>query len=172
MDPYATHQEATVVCALHSGVQWPSSPILELGCGNYSTPLLAAITKTQARKLVVMASSDAWLGQFEYLQGEQIELKHINSESWPRVTLKSGWGMVLVDNEQRVVDRLRIVKRLATKSHVVVLHDADSLLDAEGAFHRLCRWYQFAHLEVRQRPATVVLSNSLDPSAWFVHERT
>ena len=168
MDPYATHLEATITCALQSGLHWPDSPILELGCGDYSTPQLAAIAKVQSRRLVVMASSHDWLERFDYLKGGQVELQRVTNAMWPRVSLGNGWGMALVDNEQRVVDRLQLVKRLSHSAHVVVLHDGDSLFDGEGVFHRLCRWFRHIHFETRRQPATVVLSNFIDPSDWFV----
>lgn len=114
VDPYATHLEALVETALQS-----KGPILELGCGNYSTPVLASIANAQGRKFLVQASNEEWAAQFM----ETAEVELVDWKTWnPPV---SRWGMVFLDSEEAVKDRIKRLPDLAKVADVVVMHDAN-----------------------------------------------
>ncbi len=75
--------------------------------------------------------------------------------------------MVLVDNEQLVLDRLNIVKRLHAIANLVVLHDFDVVDRRPGTWRRLRRYYKYCFVFRRWPPYTAIFSNVVDPRSWF-----
>lgn len=112
MDPYATHLEALVTTALST-----TGPILEMGCGHYSTPLLAAIARHGGREFVVHASNREWAEKFADIASIQI----VDWDNWepPR------FGMALLDSEEHTSRRLGKLPKLLERGGAVVVHDAD-----------------------------------------------
>lgn len=102
MNPYSTHLVPSITVAIHTGLLWPKSSILELGCGHYSTPLLSSIAKIQERNFQLITSDPDWLKQF---QRDPDQLTLIEFSIWPEVFFEGEWGMILVDHEELVIDR-------------------------------------------------------------------
>jgi hypothetical protein len=165
--PYATHLEATVASAIYSGMIWPDSSILELGCGDYSTPTLASITRAQGRLLNVITSDATWASRYKYLLGPNFSLKIINYVDWPRVEFGGQYGMVLVDNEQIVFERLKLVRRLRGVANTVVLHDADVVERAGRSWHSIKRLFKNVYIHRQRRPHTAIMSDCVNPQDWF-----
>jgi hypothetical protein len=165
--PYASHLEVTVACAVHSGMIWPESSILELGCGDYSTPTLASITRAQGRQLTVTTSDASWAGRYEYLIGPSFCLTLIDHLSWPRIGFRGQYGMVLVDNEQTVFERLKLVRRLRGVANTVVLHDADVVERAGRSWHPMRRLFKHIYVHRQMRPFTAIMSDCVNPQDWF-----
>lgn len=113
MDGYATHLEALVNAALES-----DGDILELGCGDYSTPVLSAIAKHRGNKLVVNASDPAWASRYK----DFAEIVIVDWKTWQP---KGKWGMIFLDNEEHQPYRLMRVPKLLEHTPIVVMHDAD-----------------------------------------------
>ncbi len=165
--PYSSHLEVTVACAIRSGMLWPESKILELGCGDYSTPTIAAIANAQNRKFDVITSDSIWASRYEYLNGPSFTISVIDKIQWPRVTIDGQYGMVLVDNEQTVSQRIRLVKRLAQVAKTVVLHDADVIERSKRSWQPISRLFQFLYVHRQRRPYTAIMSNKVDVGFWF-----
>lgn len=75
--------------------------------------------------------------------------------------------MVLVDNEQSVQQRLGLVRRLASRAKLVVLHDANAVERGSGSWHPIKRLFRHLYVHRRLRPYTAVMSNYVDPGSWF-----
>ena len=166
--PYATHLGVTVACALRSGLLWPESGILELGCGDYSTPALAAIAFAQQRTLRIVSSDPVWARRYAYLGGPWCEIRVIEKGEWPTTECGSGWGMVLVDNEQRVAQRCKQVLRLASKARLIVLHDSNVLGRRAPFWKTAHERFRYVYQFRRRVPHTTVFSDHVDPAPWFV----
>lgn len=174
MDGIASHLEVTVRVALQTGLLWPESGILELGCGDYSTPILAAIAQAQGRGMVNIVSDLNWAARFRHCRTTFREIKF---GDWPGSYFDGHFGMCLMDNEQAIVDRFENLKRLSLADvGVVVCHDCIQAV-ASG-----CRWDDmgpyFKHVILLGRrypetPGTLedinvsLLSNRVDPAPWF-----
>jgi hypothetical protein len=130
MDVYATHLHPLVEMALQTELE---GPILELGCGDYSTPVLSAIARHQRRELHIHAGDANWLHRF----AEYGDIVHVPDwEKWqaPKAPAKDGmWGMVFVDSEQSTLGRIERIPQVRAVTRLVVLHDA------QGAVQRP-RW--------------------------------
>ena len=147
MDVYATHLQALVETALAT-----DGPILELGCGDYSTPVLSAIARRQGRVLKIQASDVNWLYKFT----EFGDIEHVtNWDEWEPPRDVDEWGMVFLDSEQSTLGRIERLPQLMAVTRVVVLHDA------QGAVTRP-RWQACTagwDVEIRKRynPWTAIL---------------
>lgn len=151
MDPYATHLQALITTALRT-----TGPILELGCGDYSTPLLAAFANEQGRRLLVQASDWRWLSRYEALGGEQVEIEQVDWKTWTPPVAEPKWGFVFLDSEQNTADRIRHLPALLEVTDLVVLHDADHSMKREGWEKRSAGWQIIEHY-FEPLPQTVVL---------------
>ena len=143
---YSTHLPMLAACVAHT-----SGPVLELGCGEFSTPVLSALCL--ARHLLSVESDPAWLAQFDYLRraGHRIELV----ESWDDAPIDVQWDVVLIDHApaaRRVVD----IMRLKDLARLIVLHDTEHRLYEYDliwpAFKYRAEWK-------RRAPWTSVVSN-------------
>jgi hypothetical protein len=145
MDVYATHLHPLVEVALDT-----EGPILELGCGHYSTPVLSAIARHQQRRFHIQASDVSWLYQFS----EFGDIEHVlDWDTWQPP--EGDWGMVFLDSEQSTRGRIERIPQLREHTRVVVLHDA------QGAVLRK-RWSSCVEgwdVDIRKRynPWTAIL---------------
>lgn len=164
MHPYATHLVPLMTSAIRSGLLWPKSSILELGCGHYSTPLLASIAKTQERKFQLITSGPEWAKQFEK---DPEDLLLIDSSIWPEILFQEEFGMVFIDNEELVLDRYLQLFKLNERAKVVVFHDANCIESAGVSWDLVSAFYQHIYFYNRYFPTTAILSNEVDPKTWF-----
>ena len=164
MDPYSTHLVPTLTAAIQTGLLWPKSSILELGCGHYSTPLLASIAKTQGRNFQFITSDENWAKQF---QSDPNRLQIIDFSHWPEYSFEGEWGMVLVDHEELVSNRFAQLFKLNEKAKVVVFHDSNRIDEQNISWGLIHMLYQHVYFYDRYYPRTAILSNFVDPSEWF-----
>lgn len=118
MDKYATHLEALVEHAICG-----RGAILELGCGDYSTPVLAAIARIESWQFLVQASDESWAARYRDIAEVQI----VDWKNWTPPSPKYGerWSCVLLDSEESTAGRIRLLPKLLGKADVVLLHDAN-----------------------------------------------
>ena len=116
IDPYATHLEALINAALAS-----KGDILELGCGDYSTPILSAVARHRGDRLFVKSSSAEWAGKYTGLADVEV----VDWDTWK----PSGrYGMIFLDNEQLTYHRIKWLPELAKHCDTVVMHDSDAAM--------------------------------------------
>ena len=97
-----------------------AGPILELGVGDYSTPILAAISRQQNRPFLAQTSDKEWARKFVDIAQVKIV------PDWLAWEPPAGpWGLALLDNEQFVRDRILQIPALSKVAKVLVMHDAD-----------------------------------------------
>ena len=72
MDPFSTHQALLVAAMLKT-----QGPILELGGGWYSTPLISAFANIQQRVACMVETSESFLQQLKLYASPRHELHHM-----------------------------------------------------------------------------------------------
>ncbi len=164
MDPYSTHLVPSMTAAIHTGLLWPQSSILELGCGHYSTPLLASIAKTQGRRFDLITSDPKWAKKF---QNDPHQLQLIDFSIWRKCLFEGDYGVVLIDHEELVKDRFNHLFKLSEKAKVVVFHDANRIDETGVSWGLIHAFYRYVYVYDRYFPTTAVLSNYVDPRQWF-----
>jgi hypothetical protein len=118
MDPYGTHQRLLLKAALMT-----SGPILELGVGEYSTPLLHEIALAQNRALTSVDSDLNWIQKFGRFENNQHHLLHV--PNWDAFKPNSRFGLAFIDHapsERREID----IMRLAPLTDILVIHDTEA----------------------------------------------
>lgn len=155
MDPYSTHVPVTAL-ALHKTAElYPTLPILECGCGYYSTPMVWLLA--QGRPVTVMSADPEWASKFRKIVNV-IDIELEAPKQWPDVKFGSGWGLALMDSEESVVNRATRIPALLDAAKVVVMHDAREDVIPQAKYHVVFQSF---------RPWTWIGSNVVDVAQWF-----
>lgn len=148
---WGSHIPALAACVDLS----PGRPVLELGVGHFSTPLLHAMCAH--RKLYSFESDTTWLSQFEYLKS----LNHIFVPGDYEETLKpilaehDRFSVAFIDNSPGGPRRETDFARTIQKTDFVIVHD----YEGENEKHIAPYLGDFSHLVLaRYGPPTLVVS--------------
>lgn len=179
MDLPATHQRLLVGAALRT-----EGPILELGCGWYSTPILHEIAVTQKRLLITVDNLPLWLETFKATDWRKNEPRRSPSYGleceYHRLRVIGCWadilelvddvprfGLVFVDNGQESMREI-VIRALRDRADVFVLHDTEEH-HAYG-YHRTLPLFRHKWEDISQVAETTVASDTVDVSRWFRYE--
>jgi len=115
---FATHMPALITAVVNT-----DGPVLEMGCGDFSTPLLHAICAANKRFLLTAETNRNWMNLFVDLERNWHQFQHVDSvRGWNDIGLGVYWSVVFIDHapgERRVVD----IRRLRSYADVFVVHD-------------------------------------------------
>jgi predicted O-methyltransferase YrrM len=118
IDPYATHQRLLVKYMLQT-----TGPAIELGSGNYSTPILHEIAAAQGRHLTTVDTNPEWLNKFKIFESDGHTMCLI--QSWEEFEPES-YGLAFVDHaDPPTHPRWLQVQKLLPTAGVVVIHDTE-----------------------------------------------
>jgi len=134
-------------------------PVLEIGAGIYSTPLMHWLCKMLGRKLVTYENSPIF---YQYAKRFISRSHHIKLiENWGEMDLKTHWGVVFMDHNP---DSRRADDVISFKNNAdyIVIHDTDR----EDKYHMEKAWPHFKYRYTWKdcRPWTTVASNFKDLS--------
>ncbi|CAF2755343.1 unnamed protein product [Rotaria sp. Silwood2] len=123
---YGSHQLSLLAATiLTSG----GGPVMELGCGYFSTILLHQIVVVEQKRYLLSTDTDRqWLSKFDTNMSSSLhEFRHVNMTSeWDNIgTNHPRWSIAFIDHkpgDRRVID----VIRLANITDVVILHDTET----------------------------------------------
>lgn len=149
-------------------------PILELGMGKFSTPLLHMIGADQGRQVISVETNHDWMLKFvAYNSTKYHKIYHLkNMEAMSRFGLNLKWGMVLtdhVDAAQRPLDIINFSKR----SKVIVAHDTERPAEKGYEFEKnnvgsyfkyKCKYSFFDSHNKTYYTSTSIFSNEVDLS--------
>ena len=148
---YGSH--APILAAI---VSQSTGPILELGCGLQSTPLLHQMCLTTKRNLTSCESDVNWFETFLKYKTNWHQMLLV--DNWDKCQVfDKKWDVVFVDHapeSRRITD----VKRLKDKAHFIIIHDTkEAKYPVLDEFKYRCDYRQL-------KPWTTVVSNfdSLD----------
>lgn len=123
MDTMATHLKLLVKYTM----QAPSgSTIVEMGCGYYSTHVLAEICFGNQLNFQVWYSDKDWKQHIQ--PATNVDWRETDWKDWnpPEAFL------TLLDNEQSVAERAKHLPLLLERNHFVVVHDANHYAKRAG----------------------------------------
>lgn len=157
MNPFATHIPVLLAC-----LQYTDGPILELGAGLYSTPLVNAFA-SQERYARTIEANGRWYGRviapLLSVSSKHHELIHSDYEQ--ARLLDHHWSVVLIDHapaRRRRVD----MERVRTNADLVIAHDTEEpAYRYEPVFAKFAFRYDFR----RYLPHTTVVSHR--PLDWL-----
>jgi hypothetical protein len=117
MTEYATHLPLLAACVAHT-----TGPVLELGCGAYSTPLLHALCV--GRPLLSIENDPFWFSQFDHLGVGRHVMRLVHCP-WEEVDLGGPYDVALIDHTPPL-RRVREIERLRGKVRLIVAHDTEN----------------------------------------------
>ena len=163
-------KHSTHLAVLMEAVRRTAGPVLELGVGLYSTPVLHWLCYPTNRRLVSYDSDAQWVYTHrDYVRGAHT-VQHVNS--FDEAPLEQPWDVAFVDHapaERRAED----IRRLASWAQYVVVHDTEERQERHYGYSRIYPLFT-SRYEFNQagQPFTTVLSNFHDVSSFAICERT
>lgn len=104
-----------------------SGEIIELGSGNYSTPLINAIVNSSGRTATTIDNNEQWLEKFRYLENANHRLMYI--PDWNSFHVTQNYSVAFVDHADAPLHRrwLQVLK-LIPYSDFIIVHDSEDSL--------------------------------------------
>lgn len=137
-------------------------PVLELGTGPFSTPLLHTLCVENNRMLISYENNPEFFKMHASFINEFHQIKLI--DDWDKAEIENThWGLVLVDHrpaQRRIVETKRLVKN----ADYIVIHDSEPRLTREYRYDLIYPLFKY-RLDYILRPDyahTTVLSNLRD----------
>jgi len=152
MNEWATHQ-TPLICAVMN----TTGPVLEMGSGHYSTPILHEVCKAQNRHLTTVDNNKEWIDQFSDLSSANHRILY--TEDWDAV--EGEYDVIFIDHapeERRKVD----IEKFKSKCKIMVVHDY--LQDNVYKHHAIMDTFKYKSVYTRYKRHTVLLSDTVDVS--------
>lgn len=145
---------------LIKALEHTSGPVLELGIGISSTPLLHMLCEDQDRLLISYENDPQFVEMFKKYRSRTHEINLI--ENWNDLKLDDlKWGVAFVDHKPD--DRRAIeVEKLAWQADVIVIHDSET--DKNDLYHydKIYNLFRYRFDYTKTNVHTTVLSNRYD----------
>ena len=153
---------------LMKAVAATTGPILELGCGLYSTTPLHWACWVPKRKLVTYENNPKY---YEFLKSYTTDFHEVHCiDAWDDVDLSGQWSVAFVDHEPGPIEprdrRWREVIRLQHAEYVVV-HDSEGRNDRKYGLSKIANKFKYQFEYGGAFPHTTVFSNLHDVSDFF-----
>jgi len=156
---YGTHMAPLITAVMNT-----DGPILEMGCGDFSTPLLHAICAEKNRFLLSAETDEAWMNFFLDLERDWHQFCYVNSEEdCDKVGADVHWSVVLIDHapaERRIVD----IKRLRKNTDIFVVHDTEQ---RGYNYKKILPSFKYKFTYKRYSKTTTLVSDTVDVAAFF-----
>lgn len=151
---YTTHMPMLIKV-----VQMSEGPILEIGSGLFSTPLLHWLCHEKGRKLITYENNQDY---FKFAKGFQSRNHRIRFiKDWNEIDARTHWGVVLIDHEP-VEQRHLDILRLKDKADYIVIHDTEK--EDSWEFKNIWSHFKYRYTWKGCVPWTTVVSNFKDLS--------
>lgn len=154
VDPYGTHY-----VPLAAAVARTTGPVLELGMGDHSTPLLHLLC---VNRLLVSADSNArWMSRYDAFRSPTHQLHAV--DHWDRWGLieEHQWSVCFVDCSP-TPQRVDLLERLKGRAHYIVVHDTDPDVESAQvfAFEEALNRFRYRSDYRVFRPFTTIVSDT------------
>lgn len=152
---------SSFIPSLLKAVQNTQGPILELGSGLFSTPLLHWICEENKRTLVTYENSGDYYSFARKFRTETHQVSSVFEEDWIN---KIKWDVVLVDHGKDKKDANRRgsdALKFKDQARYIILHDTDKRSDDVYGYDNL--WKEFRYIyHANVSPITSIVSNISD----------
>jgi len=156
---YGTHMAALVTAVVNT-----EGPVLEMGCGDFSTTILHAICSISNRFLLTAETNKDWMELFTDLERDWHKFKYVSSvKDWDNVGLEKHWSVVFIDHapaERRAVD----IKRLRNRTDIFVMHDTQ---EPSYRYDPVIATFKYKFVYKRYNVTTTLVSDRIDVHQFF-----
>lgn len=141
-----------------------NGPILEMGSGPFSTPVLHWLCSKSKRKLITCENDPehfAFANQFKSRNHKIVLVK-----DWDEIGLTEYWAVIFIDHApawRRAIDAVKF------KYHAdyIILHDTEEKNEATYQYDHVWRHFRYRYDYEFCNPRTTVVSNFKDPGKLF-----
>jgi len=137
-------------------------PVLELGMGVFSTPLLHSLCADKKRLLVSCESDKNYFDAHAAFATNMHKIEFV--KNWDNIDIENTrWGVAFVDHapdKRRIVE----VRRLANLADYVIIHDSNGRYDSFFHYKLIYPLFKYRYEYGKAMPHTTVLSNFKDLS--------
>ena len=156
MDPYSTHIPVTALALCRTAELFPDMPIMECGCGDYSTPMIELLK--HGREHHVYSSDPSWYDRYRDIVDEIVHIDLAQPHRWAGFSVDHEYGLCLMDSEELTVFRREHISGLLDVCRVVMMHDATMPLAGKA---------KYEYFYNRYSPWTWIGSHTVDVVKWF-----
>jgi len=148
-------QVSTYMPVLIKSVLLTSGPVLELGAGVFSTPLLHWLCAENRRPLLTLEKDPEYLQFAKKFTSRTHRIKQV--DDWTKIDTKTHWSVVLVDQESKRAETAILLKRSAD---FIVLHDSEH--EKHYQYDQVYPHFKYIYHWQFCSPFTTVVSNFND----------
>jgi len=143
-----------------------TGPILELGCGLYSTTPLHWACWVPKRKLVTYENNPHY---HDFLKRYETAFHEVHCiDDWDAIDISGPWSVAFIDHEPGN-RRWREVERLQHAEYVVA-HDTEGRNDRKYGFSKIASLFKYQFEYKNAFPHTTIYSNVHDVRNYLEHE--
>ena len=153
---YSTHQPMLI-----KTVQRSKGPVLELGAGLFSTPLLHWLCL--GRKLVTYEHDVDYYNFAKKFRSRNHRIYFV--DDWDDADIERAWGVALVDHAP-AIRRKDDIARLAHHAYSIVIHDTQGRANKHYHYNEIFPLFKYQKGYPKLLPQTMILSNFTDVSKW------
>lgn len=175
--PLQKESVGTHMALLLTAVAHTRGPILEMGAGDFSTPLLHAVCSNEKRLLLTVDTSLKTLHDFIDLKNSWHYFGYVpvyeddweanpNPELWNLVGNDADWAVVFI-NHRPGTRRVQDIERLRSHAAIFVVHDTQ---EAGYGYAPVLDTFKYKYVDTRYATQTTIVSDSIDVSKFFVQE--
>jgi len=144
-------------------IQGSTGPVLEIGAGMYSTPIIHWLCKDLGRRIVTYENDPVFYGFARSFQCRTHIVRKV--DNWDDMDFKTHWGVVLIDH----VDNRRGIEAINLKDNAdyIILHDStdDGLMpDGKYRYKEIWKYFKYRYNYINSAVHTSVVSNFKDLS--------
>lgn len=136
-----------------------AGPVLELGGGWCSTPVLHWLCAPAKRRLVTYDNDPAMFRILHGYQSEQHEIYLV--DDWDKAEIEQAWDVVLVDHAP-ALRRKEDIKRLAKYAKFLAVHDTSWKVEKNYHYSEIWPLFRYRCDYTAVTPYTTILSNFVD----------
>jgi len=133
-------------------------PVLEIGMGLNSTPVLHWICTHQKRRLLSLENDPSWIEPNKAYENEYHKVEFV--EDWNKAPIDDTyWSVVLIDHRP-AIRRREEAKRLKDNADFILIHDSEPEINKFYRYDTIYPLFDFKYNITKLKPNTVILSNS------------
>lgn len=149
---YGTH-----LVPLIAAVMATKGDVLELGMGDFSTPVLHEVLRNTTRQIFSIENDGNWYVNFIDLQSDNHSI--VNAHYSHIVKINKVFSVILVDNAP-AEDRIKCLAEFREKAEIFVVHDTDKM--RYYGYEPIFETFRYRNTYERYIKSTTLLSDTID----------
>lgn len=151
---FTTHLPMLLKCVKNT-----TGPVMELGGGYFSTPVLHWMCGEERRFLLTYDDDEKYFPFIKGFTSRRHRIKLI--KDWNDIELKIHWSVVLVDHGNSMQQRVNTILKIKDSADYIVVHDTDHR-EFKPLLEDLYKNFKYVYNWDGCSPRTSVLSNFKD----------